>query len=131
MTRIELERMADLNKTITDLERKKEELFERQIRITQFLSDMPKSHTHYDKMAAYVAQVEEIEIAFADVIAEHSALLIRYYRAVATLKEREREILKLKYEERKSWRRIAAALNYSESRAQGIHREALKKIQDF
>ena len=131
MTRIELERMADLNETIEDLERKKEELFKRQIRITQFLSDMPKSHTHYDKMAAYVSQLEEIEVAFADVIAEHSALLIRYYRAVATLKEREREILKLKYEERKSWRQITMKMNYSESRAQEIHREALAKIKDF
>lgn len=131
MTRNDLERMAGLNKQIQDLERKKEELFDRQIRITQFLSDMPKGHTHYDKMAAYVAQLEEIEIEFADVIAEHSALLIRYYRAVANLKDREREVLKLKYEERKSWRQITMKMNYSESRAQEIHREALAKIKDF
>lgn len=131
MTRIELERMSDLNKMITYLERKKEELFERQIHITQILSDMPKGNAHYDKLAEYVAQIEELDLGFAGVIAEHSELFLRYIRATSVLKDRERRILRMKYEDRMSWPKIARRMNYSESRCKGIHREAIEKIKGY
>lgn len=131
MTRIELERMSDLNRMITYLERKKEELFEKQIHITQILSDMPKGNAHYDKLAEYVAQLEELDFGYAGVITEHSNLFLRYIRATAVLKDRERRILRMKYEKRLNWTQIARQMSYSESRCKGIHREALNKIKGF
>lgn len=131
MTRAELEQMADLDKTIKRMEEKEEELFARVTSITAILSDMPKAHSDRDRMAEYVAQAEELRAEFAGVIADYTRLYIRYMRATQVLKHRESEVLRLKYEKRLNWQKIAQRMNYSESRAQAIHREALEKIAGF
>ncbi len=131
MTKQELERMADLNEIIGQLKKKKEQLFESRTSLAIHYSDMPKAQNYEDPMAEYVARLEEYELQLAEVIDEHAALYIRYARAVADLRYRERQVLRLRYERRIGWKKIAKIIGYAESRVYEIHRDALEKIRKF
>ena len=61
MNKQELERINDLDLMIKQLERKRDELRERRMSITVTISDTPRSHSDHDKMAEYMAELDEIE----------------------------------------------------------------------
>lgn len=131
MNRQEIERMNDLDKMIQQLERKRKELRERRMSISASISDMPRSHSESDRMAEYVAQLDEIDREYADIIAEHELLYIRYAKAISSLRHIERQILKFRYESHLSWKKIARTVHYTERWVLRIHHEALKKIEPF
>ena len=131
MNRQEIERMNDLDKMIQQLERKRRELRERRMSITASISDMPKSHSEADRMAEYVAALDEIDREYAEIIAEHEQLYVRYARAISSLMHRERRVLYLRYHECFKWEKIARIIHYSVNGAQYIHDKALKKIEPF
>lgn len=131
MNRQEIERMNDLDKMIQQLERKRKELRERRMSITASISDMPKSHSEADRMAEYVAALDEIDREYAEIIEEHERLYVRYARAISSLRHLERQIIKFRYESRMPWRKIARIVHYSEQWVQELHKEALKKIEQY
>ena len=131
MTKQELERMSDLGTQLERLRQKQDELFDQRTRITAVYSDMPKGGQYVDQMAEYVARLEEMELEYKEVFDEHTNLLIRYTKAVATLRGRERRVLELRYMKHMNWRKIAWKMNYSEPRLIHIHAEALHKIEQF
>ena len=131
MTRIELERMADLDESMEALKLRKRILFERRTDIAVHYSDTPGAHMYNDQLAEYVAKIEELEAEYSNLILEHGELYIRFARALEYLKLRERQVLKLKYEKRYGWKKVASTMYYSESRVKAIHRAALEKIRDF
>ena len=131
MTRNELERMSDLGESIKKLKERENDLMESVQGLTAILSDMPKAHSHYDKLAGYVVRLEEIRAEYADMITEHENLRIRYDKAVLVLNRKERKVIELRYESNFGWQRIAWKLHFSESHVFKLHREALKKVADF
>lgn len=131
MTRIELERMADLDETMESLKLRKQMLFERRTDIAVHYSEAPGAHSYNDQLAEYVARISELEEEYSDLILEHGELYIRFARALEYLKLRERQVLKLKYEKRYGWKKVARTMYYSESRVKAIHKSALEKIRDF
>ena len=131
MTRIELERMADLDESMEALKLRKRILFERRTDIAVHYSDTPGAHMYNDQLAEYVAKIEELEAEYSNLILEHGELYIRFARALEYLKLRERQVVKLKYEKRYGWKKVASTMYYSESRVKAIHWAALEKIRDF
>ena len=67
---------------------------------------------------AYIRTVERENINNADIIKESAMLL----------KQNERDILALRYIKGYSWTKVALESSYSESRAKGIDKSAIKKI---
>lgn len=131
MTKQELERINDLDLMIKQLERKRDELRERRMSITVTISDTPRSHSERDKMAEYMAELDEVEREYAGILAEHERLYVRYARAISSLRHRERRVLYLRYHECLKWEKIARIIHYSVNGAQYIHDKALKKIEPF
>ena len=131
MTRNELERMADLGERLKKLKERENDLRESVQGLTAILSDMPKANSRHDKMAEYVARLEEIRAEYAEMISEHEELQIRYDKAVLVLNRKERKVLELRYETGFGWQRIAWKLHFSESHVFKLHREALKKVSEF
>ena len=131
MTRKELERMSDLGYQLKKLKAREDDLRESVQGLTTILSDMPKANSHYDKMAEYVTRLEEIRAEYADMIAEHEDLQLRYAKAVLVLNRKERKVLELRYESGFGWQRISWKLHFSESHVFRLHKTALEKVKDF
>lgn len=82
----------------------------------------------HDRMAEYVSRVDELEHRYMDALLNYKERYLKLVEMISTLPFRESEIIRLKYQKGYNWKRICRETNYSESRAQQIHREALKRM---
>jgi RNA polymerase sigma-70 factor (ECF subfamily) len=67
----------------------------------------------------------------ADDAVQHRELYDTVWNAVATLSERQRTLLSLRWEDGMSWAEIAAVLGMTPNAAEILHRKALRALRDL
>jgi DNA-directed RNA polymerase specialized sigma subunit len=98
---------------------------------TQQLSDMPKAHSISSTVEQTVVSFEEYEdivkITKEKKRAEKEVQIID--ALLNTLSHKEKQVLELKYKERKTWEQIAYELNYGDYKsARRIHDRIIEKL---
>lgn len=109
MTRNELNRLRSIKGEITKNERKLKVMREKINRLTQELSDMPKSPNASDNMGEIIAQMVDLERLIA---LEQEKAIIEEKRMMAFISKipdsRTRQIFDLRFLECLSWAEVAA-----------------------
>ena len=109
MTRNELNRLRNIKGEITKNERKLKVMREKINRLTQELSDMPKSPNASDNMGEIIAQMVDLERLIA---LEQEKAIIEEKRMMAFISKipdsRTRQIFDLRFLECLSWAEVAA-----------------------
>ena len=96
--------------------------------MTQRLTGMPAGGDGHDHMMAYVARLDELEKRFAELLIEQADARLKVELALKTLPEQQERVLRLRYIEGLSWRRIAWRTHYSEPHLRRINAAALKRL---
>ena len=131
MTREDLRRLRSYPERLQSLEQQKEQLRAAVTNMTQRLTGMPSGGDGHDRMMAFVARLDELETRFAELIAEQAETRLRVERALLQLPEQQERVLRLRYLEGYSWRRIAYRTHYDERHLRRIHDAALVRLEGF
>lgn len=91
-------------------------------------SDMPRSQAYKDKYAEYVARKEELEMQLLEIESAYMERFVRIEAAIAEIPYNQQRVIRLHYEQRKSWRTIARETHYSKSYCKRLHTIALKRL---
>lgn len=81
-----------------------------------------------DRMAAAVAQLEELDAKLLERIAQAESKLLDLEEAVDALPGLQRRVMRLRYLEGLPWRDMAAAMHYTVRRCRQIHDYAVENI---
>lgn len=96
---------------------------------SQTLSDMPKATTQNDKLAGYVAKLEQLEEIVNSRLKKLRQIRIDIESIIARLDDsNHRRILTLKYIEGMRWEEVCVKMNYSWAQTHRIHSICLSKI---
>ena len=96
--------------------------------ISVHYSDMPHSQRYRDKFADYVAKKEEYQLQLLEVEQKYMERYVRIENAIAEIPFPQKQIIRLHYEQRKSWKTIAKETHYSKSYCKKLHSYALKRL---
>ena len=111
------------------LERQKERLRDAVTNITQRLTGMPGGGDGHDRMMAYVAQLDELEEKYAGLITRQTEARLKVEQALAELPEQQERVLRLRYIDGLSWRKIGRRMHYSESHLRKISAAAMRRLE--
>lgn len=129
VTREDLWRLRSYNERLRSLERQKEQLRDAVTNMTQRLTGMPSGGDGHDRMMAFVARLDELEARYADLIAEQAEARLQVERALLLLPEQQERVLRLRYIEGLSWKKIGKIMHYDVSTLIRKHKNALKKLE--
>lgn len=91
-------------------------------------SDMPRSQAYKDKFAEFVARKEQMLIQLMDVEKQYMERYVRIEQAIAEMPFQQQQMIRLHYEQRKSWKSISRETHYSKSYCKKIHTAALTRL---
>ena len=131
MGREDLRRLIYYNEKRRSLEQQKEQLRASVTSCTQRLTGLPSGSADYDRLAAYVARLSELEEKYAALLIRLADERLHLESALASLPAQQERVLRLRYLEGYSWRRIAYRTHYSESHIYKIHEAALRRLECF
>lgn len=97
--------------------------------MTQQLTGMPHGSDGHDRMMAYVARLDELESRYADLITEQAEARLKVELALIALPEQQERVLRLRYIEGFSWRKISRKTHYSEPHLYRISEAALRRLE--
>lgn len=90
------------------------------------LDGMPHGGEYHDRMAEYMAQLDELERDIGKTILRLESEILRIETEIETLQPREQMIIRLRYIDGLSWRKIAARTHYAERHCKRLHKTALE-----
>ena len=129
MTRETLKRIKAIRK---NYERNTEAIYRLNAEITRITPQLTLAGgkgADRDRMAEYVARLEDLENQRRAVNIEYEALLAEVDEWVATLPVNEAEVITKRYiEEFKGWQRVAWQMHYSERMVKYLHFKALQRL---
>lgn len=128
ITREDLRKLQSYNERLQSLERQKERLMDTVTNITQRLNGMPHGSDGHDRMMEFVAKLDELEEKFAVLIERQSELRLTIERALVDLPEQQERVIRLRFIDGLSWKRIARRMHYSESHLRKISLAALRRL---
>ena len=131
MGREDLRRLIYYNEKRRSLEQQKEQLRASVTSCTQRLTGMPSGSADYDRLAAYVARLSELEERYAALLIRLADERLHLESALASLPAQQERVLRLRYLEGFSWRRIAYRTHYDERHLRRIHDAALVRLEGF
>ena len=97
--------------------------------MTQRLTGMPAGGDGHDRMMAYVAKLDELEDKFAKLIIEQAETRLKVEQAIEDLPEQQERVLRLRFIDGLSWRKIGRRMHYSESHLRKISAAALRRLE--
>lgn len=129
MTKEDLKKLAFLNERLRSLEWQKKQLRDAASGCTRRLTGMPAGSAVYDRLAAYAAKLDELDTLYAELLCSLGELRLRLETALAELPAQQERVLRLRYVEGLSWRRVSCRLHYSEPHLRRIHDAALRRLE--
>ncbi len=130
MGREDLRRLIYYNEKRRSLEQQKEQLRASVTSCTQRLTGMPSGSGEYDRLAAYVARLSELEERYADLLIRLADERLRLESALASLPAQQERVLRLRYVEGLSWRKISRRTHYSEPHLRRICEAGLRRLEN-
>lgn len=127
--REDLRRLQSYNERMQSLERQKERLRDAVTNMTQRLTGMPHGGDGHDRMMAYVAQLDELEEKYAALITAQAEARLKVEQALMGLPEQQERVLRLRFIDGLSWRKIGRRMHYSESHLRKISAAALRRLE--
>ncbi|MTI56140.1 hypothetical protein [Geosporobacter ferrireducens] len=128
MTKKDLQEYYWLQKNIQRLEDKLLELETQAAKMTSVISDEPRSGETKDKLSGIVAKIVEVQTRINEQLYRSYELAEKIEKAIETLPERERYLIRARYIDCKAWEKIAVDMHYSWKQTHRIHSEALKML---
>jgi RNA polymerase sigma factor (sigma-70 family) len=80
---------------------------------------------------AIVCKIADMTLALQARMLSELELTCRIETAIANLPEPERDLMRLRYIDGKTWERIAVDLNYSWQHLHKIHAKTLRKLENY
>lgn len=121
--RADEEEIARLKQRIADLRSNAQGL-------TQTISDMPRSGQSKDRMAEYAAQMEHLQKKFGEKVVALAKKRLEIDEAVELLPEQQKRVIRLRYYDRMSWRRISRVTHYTEQHCRKIKAAGIKRLEN-
>lgn len=128
MTKEELKEYQHAIKNINLLEEQLAIIDSKLTRTTSILSDLPKGKSSKDMTNELTAKRIEIENTINKNLAKAYTCCSQIEKAIDSLSEREKLLMRLRYIKCFTWEEICADMGYSWNRIHYIHREALRQI---
>ena len=128
ITHEDLKLIQELRRRKRSCEDKREYIRSQILRVNQQLTGMPPSGQQHDVMAEYAAKLDAIERALTSIIVDLEERCLRVDQAVLTLPANEQRIMRLRYVEGYSWKRVAKTTNYSDQSCWRLHLQALDHL---
>lgn len=130
MTREDLRRLRSYRERLQSLEQQKEQLRAAVTNMTQRLTGMPGGGDGHDRMMTFVARLDELEAQYAELITEQAEARLKAERALLLLPEQQERVLRLRYVEGLSWRKISRRTHYSEPHLRRICEAGLRRLEN-
>lgn len=128
MRKADLERCWELHRELKSLNNRREQLREAATRITAQIGKEPKSTERHDKLAEYAARLDTLDQLYTGKLLELEAQLRLIEMDIDGFPKQQRTILRLRYIDGLSWRKVARESSYSEKHVFKIHEAALRKM---
>lgn len=129
ITRADLERIRVIRQRVESLLLRRDRLRESIMRMTPSrLSDMPHGNAFRDPMAEYIVRLEAIEEQYTRTLAELEEWLAMVDEALSRMRPDYQMLLRLRYVDGLSWRRIARKMHFSEDWVKHLHGDALRNL---
>lgn len=128
MLKDDLNYIRDLKKHMDGIHQSIADLMDSVTDTSVHLSDMPHSQRYKDRFAEYVAKKEERQLELLEIEEQYMERYVRIERAIAEIPYQQQQIIRLHYEQRKSWKSVSAETHYSKSYCKKIHTAALKRL---
>lgn len=99
--------------------------------VTQRLSHTPGGGQDHDKLAQYLAKIDELRRRLLDKQVEWESLCFDVENTIDRLDPSKRQIMRLRYIHGLEWRDVAERACYSEARCYVLHADALCELGIF
>lgn len=129
MTKHELQEYHWLMRNISHLEDRLFELETKATRMTSRVSDEPRCGSGPDKMSEAVANIIELKDRINKELGKAYAAANKIETAIERLNEQEKQLIRMRYIERKDWEVICFEIKYSWRQTHRIHSQALEKLK--
>lgn len=128
MTLRELKSIRILRKRICELDEQIEDLKSVMERATPTLSQAPCRAGEGDKRASQIARMIELKAGRREKDCLLNAIIDRVEIWLNILPEQQAKVIRARYIEGMSWRKVATATGYRKTHCEKIHDSAIKKI---
>lgn len=96
------------------------------------ITDMPMAQGYStDGLSKVFEQIEELTEVWTERIAELQAVCTKIETAISGLESIERRVIRYRYMDGKSWKRISYLTKYSVAQLHRIHNRATDKLKDM
>lgn len=130
MTRQDFKQITYTQRRITDLKLRRKELEAAAEQVTIKLSGMPSSHSDIDKMAAFAAEVDEIDRKILEETVKLERLRLAAEEVIDSLPVQQKTVMHLRYVQGRNWYKVAKESNYSIQHCHRIEQAALENLKD-
>lgn len=128
ITESDLKSLKTDEEEINRLKRRIADLREEARSLTQTMSDMPRGGRSDDKMASFAAQLDSLQRTFGEKLVALQNKRIRIDTEVDELPEQQKRVIRLRFYDRMSWRKIARITHYNEDHCRKIKTAAMKRL---
>lgn len=129
MTKKELDQLRAMTQKKAFLEDRIRSLRESVQRYAAPISDMPHAPAWKDPMAEYAAKLDALEREIADLLLSIESRIIEAEKAIDGLPTEQARIIRMRYCQGYSWRKIIRKTHYSERQVFRLHGLALKALE--
>lgn len=126
VTHEDLKRLRSMKFTLESKTERRDRLRSYMMGHAVVIDDMPHAPAWKDPMAEYMAKLDELERDIGKTILRLESEIQRIETEIETLQPREQMIIRLRYIDGLSWRKIAARTHYAERHCKRLHKTALE-----
>ena len=128
LTWLDLHQLQEMRRKKERLEYEREILRESALRVTQTISDMPHASSWMDPMAEYAAKLDDLDRQIMDLTISIEKQILLIESIIQILPANQANVIRCRYENGYSWRRVARELHYTKGHCKNLHTAALKKL---
>ena len=96
----------------------------------QYDKILAKGGEERDRFAEHAVRVDEMERRYADLYNEYRMRYLKILEEISKLPGNEMRVIRLRYQERHSWKWIRRTMHYSEREVFKIHGSALRHLAE-
>ena len=124
-----LQQYANTNYEVEQIKEKIIELRDRMTTITSTQFDaVPGGHSNGDKIGGLVAKIDELERTYQDKLLTLVTNQMTLESLIEQLNDKERLLIRKRYEECKTWETVCVEMNYSWRQMHRLHAYTLTKL---
>ena len=128
MTQHELKSLQEYRRSLSGLKQRIEEVRARAASTTKALDGLPRGSAERDKLSAFVAKLDALDGELTTLMADRAEVLAAAEREINDLPPQQAMIMRMRYLDGYSWRRIVREAHYDERYVFTIHARGLKNL---